>query len=50
MRFGCMLPQPADSVTVRFEDTNGNKFAQRFELTSEVDRSVTWKPGPVTFR
>lgn len=50
MRFGCTLPQPVDSVTVKFDDTNGNKFAQKFELISEVDGSVTWKPGPVTFR
>jgi hypothetical protein len=47
MRFGSMLPQPSDSVTVKFADTKGNRFSQKFELTSEVDGSVTWKPGPV---
>jgi hypothetical protein len=50
MRYGCMLPQPSDSVTVRFDDAYGNKFAQSFELTSEVDGSVTWKPAHLTLR
>ncbi|HTR37678.1 MAG TPA: hypothetical protein VMH80_17345 [Bryobacteraceae bacterium] len=44
-----MDPDPLDFVDVFFDDLAGNKFQQRFILTSEVEESVTWKPQAVKF-
>jgi hypothetical protein len=41
---------PADAqhrVPVTYEDSRGTKFARDFLLTSQIDGTVKWKPGPV---
>jgi predicted RNase H-like HicB family nuclease len=45
-----MEPDPLDSVDISFDDSAGNKFRQRFALTSEVDGSVTWKSVDLSYR
>jgi hypothetical protein len=34
-------------VTVTYQDSNGTIFARDFLLTSQIDGTVEWKPGPV---
>jgi hypothetical protein len=50
IRDRAMEPDPLDFVDIAFDDLAGNKFQQRFTLTSEVDGSVTWKSGDLRYQ
>jgi hypothetical protein len=39
-----------DSVVVDYDDSEGNEFSRRFDLTRNLDGSIAWNPHPVTLR
>lgn len=44
---------PSDAqhrVAVTYEDSQGTRFARDFLLTTEIDGTIEWKPGPVELR
>lgn len=43
-------PDLKPTVTVSFQDPNGNQFFCDYELKPEIDGRVTWNPGPVRLR
>lgn len=43
-------PDAIHSVVIDYNDSDGNSLSRTFKLTFNLDRTVSWMPGPVRQR